>query len=304
MNNERHSVNGAPAALIVDDSPVARRALGALLTQLGFRIYTAGSAEAALERLDERIPDIVFMDHLLPEADGLSAVRQIRANPLTRRLPVVMYTSMETRQFAQAARTAGADDVIFKSGAGAALEVVLARLGLAPDRTLAPAADEVPSNLPAALHAALRRHREEMREELLAEFAIMERHEDSIRKELFSRVDTMTRQTVRAVEEQFRERRMQVALADQSRKRTSWAVAACLAVLFGASAWVNVGLWKQVQALDARAVQHGIATTPASVTAERPAPAAKSGGDQFGDRIPPTLAAAVQTNWASASPLD
>lgn len=297
MTNETASVNNAPAALIVDDSPVARRALAALLTQLGFRIYTAGSAEAALERLDERVPDVVFMDHLLPEADGLTAVRQIRNNPVTQRLPVVMYTSMETRQFARAARAAGADDVLFKSGAGASLEVVLSRLGLAPDGSSAASETEVPSNLPAALNAALRRHREEMREELLAEFAIMERHEETIRKELVGRVDSMTRQTVRAVEDQFRKRRVASAIAEQARQRTSWAIAACLAVVFGASVWANVAMWQQVKALS-----EGSPASIAPVASEHPmrtglqVPQDAAEVDGGGMRI--LTASAVSTNWA------
>lgn len=236
-----------PTALVVDDSAVARRALAALLLRLGFRVETASSAEAGLEILDDHLPSVVFMDHLLPELDGLSAVRRIRSRRVSQRLPVVMYTSLETRQFALAARAAGADDVLFKSGGGASLEVILARLGLAPD--VAPLEEQLPTNLPAALAAALRRHKEEMREELLAEFAILERYEGSMREELCSRVDSLTRQTVRAVEEQFHERRIANALADQARRRTNWAVAACLTVLFGASASVNVAMWREVKAL-------------------------------------------------------
>ena len=117
-----------------------------------------------------------------------------------------------------------------------------------------------------------------------------------MRKELCSRVDSMTRQTVRAVEAQFHERRIANAIADQARRRTSWAVAACLAVLFGASAWVNVAMWQQVKAL----AQGGPASVSAPVGMEAEARDALQTAKIEAAADSMLTASIVTTNWARA----
>ena len=63
-------------ALIVDDSRSARVMLRRLLEEHDLDVATAGSAEEALEYLTENRPDVIFMDHMMPDMDGFEAVER------------------------------------------------------------------------------------------------------------------------------------------------------------------------------------------------------------------------------------
>jgi CheY-like chemotaxis protein len=67
-----------PRALVVDDSQIARYILSGQLKKLGFGVEVADSAEAALRQLAGPVPDVVFLDYLLPGIDGLETVSRLR----------------------------------------------------------------------------------------------------------------------------------------------------------------------------------------------------------------------------------
>ena len=119
-------------ALVVDDSQIARYILSGQLTELGFEVDVADSAESGLARLERSLPDIVFMDHLLPGIDGLEAVRRLRGRLRTASLPIVMYTSQDSEGFVDRARDAGADDVYTKTSDDIRLADILQRFDLMP----------------------------------------------------------------------------------------------------------------------------------------------------------------------------
>ena len=99
------------SALVVDDSKIARNVLSKALVNFGYHVDTTHSAESALKQLAGPLPDVVFMDHLLPGIEGLEAVRRLRKQPRTARLPIIMYTSQESDEFAATARQTGAEIV-------------------------------------------------------------------------------------------------------------------------------------------------------------------------------------------------
>ena len=83
-------------ALIVDDSRLARITLQRLLEKQNFQVMSAGSAREAFDLLREQaLPDIIFMDHLMPEMDGFEAMQRIKADPELQHIPVVMCTGKE-----------------------------------------------------------------------------------------------------------------------------------------------------------------------------------------------------------------
>src|SRR5512133_4362564 len=91
-------------ALIVDDSRSARVILSRMLEQHDMTVDTAESAEQALEYLQRKRPDVIFMDHLMPGMDGFQAVQTIKADPLTATIPLMMYTSQEGELYVSQAR--------------------------------------------------------------------------------------------------------------------------------------------------------------------------------------------------------
>ena len=71
-----------PRALVVDDSQIARYVLSGQLKKLGFSVEVVDSAEAALRQLAGPLPDVVFLDYVLPGIDGLEAVSRLRGQTL------------------------------------------------------------------------------------------------------------------------------------------------------------------------------------------------------------------------------
>ena len=112
--------NQARTALLVDDSKSARFVLGKLLKGHDFEVEMVDSAEAALSFLESQRPDAIFMDHMMPGMDGLSATSAIKNNPQTSHIPVVMCTSNDGEQYQKEARSHGALATLQKPPGGGA----------------------------------------------------------------------------------------------------------------------------------------------------------------------------------------
>jgi len=121
-------------ALIVDDSRSARVILSRMLEQHGLTVDTAESAEQALEYLQQSRPDVIFMDHLMPGMDGFQAVHQIKSDPHTATIPLMMYTSQEGELYVSQARALGAVGVLPKTVRPVDVSRVLYQLHLLPER--------------------------------------------------------------------------------------------------------------------------------------------------------------------------
>ncbi len=114
--------------LIADDSPVTQRLLGLTLRRAGHIICTADDGLAALEQLQAAAPDLLIADLLMPELDGLSLVRLLRADPLLGGLPVVVLTASGEAADGASAVSAGADAYLTKPASSAELLAVVGRL--------------------------------------------------------------------------------------------------------------------------------------------------------------------------------
>jgi CheY-like chemotaxis protein len=121
-------------ALVVDDSRTARVTLKRMLEKHDIEVDTLESAEQALDYLIEKTPDVIFMDHMMPNMDGFQAVEAIKSNPDTATIPIMMYTSREGDLYVSQARALGAIGILPKEVEPAELYQVLNNLGLAKDR--------------------------------------------------------------------------------------------------------------------------------------------------------------------------
>jgi DNA-binding response OmpR family regulator len=79
--------------LVVEDGRAEQRLIGGLLNQLGLSVQIVDSAEAALQWLDNRIPDLMVLDVVMPGISGFDLCRQLRANPATEKIPIIFCTS-------------------------------------------------------------------------------------------------------------------------------------------------------------------------------------------------------------------
>jgi CheY-like chemotaxis protein len=138
----------AKTALVVDDSKSARFAMRKFLESFGYQVDTAESAEDAYIYLRKKLPEVMFLDHIMPGTDGFEAIKAIKQNALTAGLPVVLCSSNEGDDFLRQARVCGAIDVLQKPPSPDQIRSVLDNLkrlqDAAPPAALAPA---VPSKV-------------------------------------------------------------------------------------------------------------------------------------------------------------
>ena len=97
-----------PFFLVVEDDATIRRAIGrAVGGVLDARFATTGLE--ALEALRGPLPRFVLLDFVLPDMDGLQVLRRLRADPRSRGLPVVIFSSLRDERRRQQTLAAGAD---------------------------------------------------------------------------------------------------------------------------------------------------------------------------------------------------
>ena len=80
-------------ALVIDDSPTVRRQLAVALSQIGVTSETVDNAKAALAAMARFRYDIVFVDVVMPDMDGLRLIREIKRDRAARDMPIVILTS-------------------------------------------------------------------------------------------------------------------------------------------------------------------------------------------------------------------
>jgi two-component system, cell cycle response regulator len=99
--------------LLIDDLAMLRRVLPLRLGPLGRGVVTAASAEDARRQLADRLPDLILLDVVMPGTDGLTFCRELKADPRTRHIPVIILTDL-TRNAHDRSLEAGADDYMPK----------------------------------------------------------------------------------------------------------------------------------------------------------------------------------------------
>lgn len=111
---ERLNARDDLRVLIIDDSPTVCAALKKILRSAGCITFQALDAESGLEMVQTERPELIFLDIVLPRMNGFSALRNLRRDPLTRDIPVIMISGNEqaTEQFFGS--TIGADDFMKK----------------------------------------------------------------------------------------------------------------------------------------------------------------------------------------------
>ena len=129
-----------PNVLVVEDEDALSALLQYNLDKEGYRVTLAADGEEALMLIDERLPDLVVLDWMLPKVSGVEVCRRLRARPETRNLPIIMLTARGEESDRIRGLDTGADDYVIKpfsmSELAARIRAVLRRIrpGLAEDR--------------------------------------------------------------------------------------------------------------------------------------------------------------------------
>lgn len=100
--------------LIVEDSPTQALQLQALLERNGFGVTVAGNGIEALEQVKLCNPAIIISDVVMPEMDGYTLCRELKSDPATSSIPVILVTTLTDAQDVVRGLTCGADNFITK----------------------------------------------------------------------------------------------------------------------------------------------------------------------------------------------
>jgi two-component system alkaline phosphatase synthesis response regulator PhoP len=82
-------------ALIIDDEPDMTTYLGAILTDNGWKVRTANSADEGLSLAREQRPDAVLLDMMMPERGGLSVIVELRKDPELEAVPIIVVSGIQ-----------------------------------------------------------------------------------------------------------------------------------------------------------------------------------------------------------------
>ena len=117
--------------LIVDDDPKTRRVLREILEPLNHSVLEAGNGREALPLVAQHEPDLMIVDILMPEMDGLETIRFLRRKGY--RMPIIAMPAgkyLTAKRYSEFAKTFGADDVLMKPfGRAEVLKVLRRTLG-------------------------------------------------------------------------------------------------------------------------------------------------------------------------------
>ena len=100
--------------LIVEDEAAIREMLAFSLGRAGYQVLPAATGMEARASIADQYPDVVLMDWMLPDISGLELTRQLKRNPETREVPVIMLTARVEEDDRVAGLEGGADDYITK----------------------------------------------------------------------------------------------------------------------------------------------------------------------------------------------
>ncbi len=108
MNSSR------PKVVVVDDSPSVREFFERAAGELDIELHCFGSAADAMEYLEAQAPDLVFLDIIMPDKDGLTFLQELRKHPLHASTRFVVISSKDYAQDRMTAKDLGALDFVAK----------------------------------------------------------------------------------------------------------------------------------------------------------------------------------------------
>jgi DNA-binding response OmpR family regulator len=122
--------------LVVEDEPEIAQLVTHYLEKEGFRTITALNGFEAIKKVKEDKPDLVILDLMLPELDGIEVCKRLRATPNTAMLPIVMLTAKAEESDTIVGLELGADDYVTKPFSPKALVARIKSLFRRLDRTV------------------------------------------------------------------------------------------------------------------------------------------------------------------------
>lgn len=108
------SSDAKPCILVVDDDPDLATIVRHILNRAGYEAHSVFSGQAALDWLKNRQPDVVLLDLMMPDINGFTILRALRAHDVTRALPVIILTAKADSTTRDETAEAGASGFLSK----------------------------------------------------------------------------------------------------------------------------------------------------------------------------------------------
>lgn len=99
---------------VIEDEPDILEVIAYILAREGYEVIHAVDGESGLDEVRSRLPDLVLLDLMLPGLDGMEVCRQLRSDPRTRAIPLVMVTAKGGENDVVSGLRTGADDYVTK----------------------------------------------------------------------------------------------------------------------------------------------------------------------------------------------
>lgn len=100
--------------LVVDDSATIREIVGDALREAGYQVEMAADGEDGLEKARRLMPDVVILDLTMPKRDGLDVATDIKADPKTAGIKIIMLTTRDSEFDQMVGKEVGADKYLSK----------------------------------------------------------------------------------------------------------------------------------------------------------------------------------------------
>lgn len=101
--------------LVVDDQPELRQLFQRVLLHQGHQVVVAGNGYEGLLALERSAPELILLDMAMPQMDGLTFLKELRARPRGRDLPVIILSGLMSPEQTAAARALGVSDQLVKA---------------------------------------------------------------------------------------------------------------------------------------------------------------------------------------------
>ncbi len=102
--------------LLVDDDPLLTKLYQSKLTQEGYEVFFAHNGLDGLALAKEKMPDLVLLDVMMPKMDGIDTLKELKKDPSTKKIPVVMLTNLGDNEYhVEGAKLLGAEEYLMKS---------------------------------------------------------------------------------------------------------------------------------------------------------------------------------------------
>ena len=101
--------------LVIEDESALQKTLTDVLTQEGYKVLKALDGEVGLRTAEEKVPQLIFLDLMLPKMNGFDVLAKLKEKEETRNIPIIVLTNLEDMEDIQKAIDLGSTTYLVKS---------------------------------------------------------------------------------------------------------------------------------------------------------------------------------------------